>query len=36
VLATHDPEAAAACDAELHLLDGRAELVRGYPVGSVL
>lgn len=29
VFATHDPEAAAACDAELHLLDGRAELVRG-------
>ncbi|MDQ7909852.1 ATP-binding cassette domain-containing protein [Phytohabitans sp. ZYX-F-186] len=29
VLATHDPEAAAACDAELHLVDGRAELVRG-------
>ena len=28
VFATHDPEAAAACDAELHLLDGRAELVR--------
>jgi putative ABC transport system ATP-binding protein len=28
VLATHDPEAAAACDAELHLVDGRAELVR--------
>jgi putative ABC transport system ATP-binding protein len=28
VLATHDPEAAAACDAELHLLDGRASLVR--------
>jgi putative ABC transport system ATP-binding protein len=33
VLATHDPDAAAACDAELHLVDGRAELVRGYPVG---
>ena len=33
VLATHDPDAAAACDAELHLLDGRAELVRGYPAG---
>lgn len=31
VFATHDPEAAAACDAELHLLDGRAELVRGVP-----
>ncbi|GIH13500.1 ABC transporter ATP-binding protein [Rugosimonospora africana] len=30
VFATHDPEAAAACDAELHLVDGRAELVRGY------
>jgi putative ABC transport system ATP-binding protein len=29
VLATHDPEAAAVCDAELHLADGRAELVRG-------
>ena len=29
VFATHDPEAAAACDAELHLIDGRAELVRG-------
>ena len=29
VFATHDPEAAAACDAELHLLDGYAELVRG-------
>jgi putative ABC transport system ATP-binding protein len=29
VLATHDPEAAATCDAELHLRDGRAELVRG-------
>jgi len=28
VFATHDPEAAAACDAELHLLDGYAELVR--------
>jgi len=33
VLATHDPDAAAACDAELHLVDGQAELVRGYPVG---
>ncbi|MFY1698301.1 MULTISPECIES: ATP-binding cassette domain-containing protein [unclassified Solwaraspora] len=31
VFATHDPEAAAACDAELHLLDGRAELVRPWP-----
>jgi putative ABC transport system ATP-binding protein len=29
VFATHDPEAAAACDAELHLADGRAALVRG-------
>lgn len=29
VLATHDLEAAAACDAELHLIDGAAELVRG-------
>ncbi|HEX6497712.1 MAG TPA: ATP-binding cassette domain-containing protein [Micromonosporaceae bacterium] len=28
VFATHDPDAAAACDAELHLVDGRAELVR--------
>ena len=28
VFATHDPEAAAACDAELHLTDGRADLVR--------
>ena len=28
VFATHDPEAAAACDAELHLTDGRATLVR--------
>jgi putative ABC transport system ATP-binding protein len=28
VFATHDPEAAAACDAELHLLDGAASLVR--------
>ena len=36
VLATHDPDAAAACDAELHLLDGRAELVRGYPVVSAV
>ena len=32
VFATHDPEAAAACDAELHLVDGRAELVRGAAV----
>jgi len=29
VFATHDPEAAAACDAELHLSDGAATLVRG-------
>jgi putative ABC transport system ATP-binding protein len=28
VFATHDPEAAAACDGELHLVDGMAELVR--------
>jgi putative ABC transport system ATP-binding protein len=28
VLATHDPDAAAACDAELHLVDGRATMVR--------
>jgi putative ABC transport system ATP-binding protein len=28
VFATHDPEAAAVCDSELHLLDGSAELVR--------
>lgn len=28
VFATHDPEAAAACDNELHLLDGRAEFLR--------
>jgi len=28
VFATHDPEAAAACDAELHLVDGHAALVR--------
>jgi putative ABC transport system ATP-binding protein len=28
VFATHDPEAAAACDGELHLVDGRAELIR--------
>jgi len=26
VFATHDPEAAAACDAELHLVDGTASL----------
>jgi putative ABC transport system ATP-binding protein len=29
VFATHDPEAAASCDAELHLSDGAAHLVRG-------
>jgi putative ABC transport system ATP-binding protein len=28
VFATHDPEAAAACDAEVHLLDGLVEFVR--------
>ena len=28
VLATHDPEAAATCDAEVHLRDGRLEPVR--------
>jgi putative ABC transport system ATP-binding protein len=28
VFATHDPEAAAACDAELHLVDGRATPLR--------
>ncbi len=28
VFATHDPEAAATCDAELHLLDGCAEYIR--------
>ena len=28
VLATHDPEASAACDAEIHLRDGTAEAVR--------
>jgi putative ABC transport system ATP-binding protein len=29
VFATHDPEAAAGCHAELHLVDGVAQLVRG-------
>jgi putative ABC transport system ATP-binding protein len=29
VFATHDPEAAAACDRELHLVDGEAVWVRG-------
>jgi putative ABC transport system ATP-binding protein len=28
VFATHDPEFAAACEAELHLADGTAEIVR--------
>ena len=28
VFATHDPEAAAACDGELHLVDGAATLLR--------
>lgn len=28
VLATHDPEAAAVCDAELHLVDGHAQVIR--------
>jgi putative ABC transport system ATP-binding protein len=31
VVATHDPEAAAACDGELHLDDGRATWVRPLP-----
>ncbi len=31
VFATHDPDAAAVCDSELHLVDGRAELVRTEP-----
>ena len=34
VFATHDPEAAAACDAELHLVDGRAEMLRGPAVAT--
>ncbi|MGN6244724.1 MAG: ABC transporter ATP-binding protein [Motilibacteraceae bacterium] len=29
VLATHDPEVAAVCDAEIHLVDGRVASVRG-------
>ncbi|MEU7800957.1 ATP-binding cassette domain-containing protein [Micromonospora arborensis] len=29
VFATHDPEVAAACEAEVHLVEGRAEIVRG-------
>ncbi len=29
VFATHDPEAAATGDAELHLVDGLASVVRG-------
>jgi putative ABC transport system ATP-binding protein len=28
IFATHDPEAAAACDSEVHLLDGQAEYIR--------
>ncbi|MEU7920908.1 ABC transporter ATP-binding protein [Micromonospora zamorensis] len=28
VFATHDPEVAAACEAELHLVEGRAEILR--------
>jgi putative ABC transport system ATP-binding protein len=35
VFATHDPEAAAVCDAELRLVDGRAELLRTQAVRSV-
>lgn len=35
VFATHDPDAAAVCDAELHLIDGQAELVRASPPGIV-
>jgi ABC-type multidrug transport system ATPase subunit len=34
VLATHDPEAAALCDAELHLVDGSAELLRVEPASA--
>lgn len=33
--ATHDPEAAAACDGELHLVDGHAEPVRTRPTELV-
>lgn len=33
--ATHDPDAAAVCDAELHLVDGRAELIRTHALVSV-
>jgi putative ABC transport system ATP-binding protein len=28
IFATHDPESAAACHAELHLIDGRGEMIR--------
>jgi len=28
IFATHDPEAAAGCHAELHLIDGRGDMVR--------
>jgi putative ABC transport system ATP-binding protein len=35
ILATHDPEAAAVCDAEIHLVDGRAEPVRTLPPARV-
>ena len=34
VFATHDPEAAAACDAELHLVDGRVEVARALSVAG--
>jgi putative ABC transport system ATP-binding protein len=34
VFATHDPDAVATCDAEIHLVDGRADLVRAEPVRS--
>nr|MDT0658356.1 ATP-binding cassette domain-containing protein [Micromonospora sp. DSM 115978] len=34
VFATHDAEAAAACDAELHLLDGQAHLLRATPIAA--
>lgn len=36
VFATHDPDAAATCDAEIHLVDGRAEMVRSEPGGDKL
>jgi putative ABC transport system ATP-binding protein len=35
VFATHDPEAAAVCDTELRLVDGRAQVVRTPDAGSV-